>query len=207
MLRFWLPPVLLLSTLFALFISVVNARPYNNPDLRIFLQEAQSCEIPCWEGIQPGVTSVSEIQLLLENHAWVREITFTPTTEPDSGFVTWTWDQPPASLIDTTRQGEAGINDGIVSWLQIPTAVSFGDVWLTMGPPSLGRTVVMRRPTHFVRHYAAYDAVSVQVRYTIPCAWSPGDLWQTQVSLWLGVPQSVTQLPDYARPPRRGCAA
>ena len=207
MLRFWLPPVLALSILFALFISAVNARPYDNPDLRTFLQATHTCEIPCWEGIQPGMTSVSEIQLALEHHEWVREVTFMPTTDPDSGFITWTWNHPPASVIDSTRQGEAGIADGVVIWVQIPTAVGFGDVWLTMGPPPLGRTIAVRRPTYLVRHYAAYDEVSVQLRYTIPCAWSPGDLWQTQVSLWLGVPQSVVQLPDYVPPPRRGCQA
>lgn len=205
MLRFWLTPVLALSLLFTLFIGAVNARPYDNPDLRALLQAVQNCAPPCWEGIRPGVTGLSEIQIVLENHASVRELTFTPTTDPESGFITWQWRDLLTGIIDPTRQGEAGVSSGVVTWLQIPTAAAFGDVWLTMGPPSLGRTTAIHRPTRFVSHSAAYASLAVQVRYTIPCAWSPGDLWQTRVHLWLGMPDSIVQMPDYTPPPRQGC--
>jgi hypothetical protein len=206
MLRFWLTPVLALSLLFAITISAVNARPYDNPDLRAFLQAAHECTLPCWGGIRPGVTGLSEIQIVLGNHEWVREVTFTPTTGPDTGFMTWRWRDPVTGVIDATQQGEAGISDGVVTWLQIPTVMAFGDVWLTMGPPQRGRTIAGRRPAYMIRHYAAYADQGVQVRYAIPCAWNPDHLWRTRVNLWLGI-RSVVQMPDYVRPPHSGCRA
>lgn len=204
MLRFWLPPVVILSLLFALCIGAVNARPYDNSDLRMFLQAVHGCDLPCWEGIRPGVTGLSEMQLLLMNHAAVRDVVFTPTTDPDSGFITWQWRDLRMGVIDTDRQGEAGITDGVVIWVQLPTVAAFGDVWLTLGPPHWGRTIAGRRPARIVRHYAAYTDEGVQVRYAIPCGWNPDDLWQTRVSLWLGM-RTVVQLPDYVRPPHNGC--
>ncbi len=204
MLRACLFPVFMLSVLFSATISLVNARPYANPALNTFLTAPTACITPCWAGIRPGVTGLSTLQNRLEDHAWVGEVTFTATTDPDSGFMVWMWRNAPESIIDTSREGAAGVHEGVVTWLQIPTAFAFGDVWLAQGEPQSGLTLALRRPARFVRHYAAYGNEMIQVRYMIPCAWSPTDRWQTRVDLWLGMGSPVP-MPAYDRPARTGC--
>lgn len=204
MLRFCLLPALVFSVLFSASVHLVNARPYTNAALVNFLAAPTTCVTPCWFGIRPGITGLSTLKNQLEGHDWIGEISFTATTDPDSGFVVWDWRDAPAGLIDTSRQGTAGVHEGLVTWLQIPTMFAFGDIWLTNGPPISGLTIAIRRPARFVRHYAAYDSDLIQVRYTIPCAWSPADRWQTRVDLWLGMGSPVP-MPAYHRPARHDC--
>lgn len=50
------------------------------------------CHLPCWEGITPGQTTVSETLTLLENSSFITHTRIKVSKlEPDVGYVFWDW--------------------------------------------------------------------------------------------------------------------
>lgn len=205
MLRFWMLPGLALSLLFSVTIGLVNARPYQNANLHRVVDTLFTCSPLCWQNIRPGVTHISEIQFMLSRHAWVEDVSYTPNASQDNGLLTWTWRNVADTFINPAREGQASVRDGLVQWVRIPTRFAFGDFWLTLGQPQTGQTLSVFQPARYVHHYVAYDASGWQVRYGMPCAWGPDDLWRTRVDIWLGGAGSVP-MPDYQHPSRAECA-
>lgn len=162
MLRFWWPPIVALVIFFSALIALLNFQPYRNHALQEFLALSGDCAAPCWWGIRPSVTDLSQMMAILEGHEWVAEVDFAASNTPDSGFLTWDWRAPPPDVIDSARSGTAGIHRGIVTWLQIPTAFALGDVWLTVGQPNRSVTVAARAGRDQVRHHLSYTDEAVQ---------------------------------------------
>ncbi len=50
------------------------------------------CHLPCWEGITPGQTTISETLTLLENNPFITHARIEVSKlEPDVGYVFWDW--------------------------------------------------------------------------------------------------------------------
>jgi hypothetical protein len=204
MFRFWLPPILALMSVFSAFTVLLTWQPYHNPALQDLLPPPAQCTAPCWGGIRPGVTTVSEATDLLRQHDWVAEVEFTATTPPGGGTLVWHWKPAAAPIVDRTRPGTAGILRGRVSWMQIPTTLALGDMWLARGTPATAVTLASMPSHNRVHHYVMYHEQSVQWRSIIGCPWRTQTFWRARVELWLGV-SSPHETPTYHRPTRAAC--
>lgn len=69
LLRFACVTIILLSGI----MLVIHAQPYDDHELRALLMP-EGCEMPCFMGIRPGVTTVDEAVKILENSGWVNPI-------------------------------------------------------------------------------------------------------------------------------------
>lgn len=108
--------------IFALSISMIRARPYDD-GLRVSLNlPAVDCPMPCWWGIYPGMTSQAAVEIL-RHHPWVDRIW-------GISFVRWTWSGQQPAWIDASRPGAVSSHYGAVNQISIPTKLSMGDFWL-----------------------------------------------------------------------------
>jgi hypothetical protein len=118
-----------MSLVFSAVALLIQMQPHDNPDLRGFLL-SQSCEMPCFMGIQPGVTTVEEAVKLLQTSSWVERVKGDPTTLGISA-ITWTWSENKPAFI---RAGSTGLllshmddnQRNIIDKVQIDTTVPVG---------------------------------------------------------------------------------
>ena len=204
MVRFWLPFALILMITFSVFMTLLSWRPYDNSAFGNLLPMPADCPAPCWGGIRPGVTDSGGAIDLLQQHDWVAEIDIKPSTPPDGGQLIWYWAKPVAPMIDETRPGVAGIHRGIVTWIQIPTTLALGDLWLAQGEPTMAVTRESVPSHNLVRHYMMYGEQSVQWRSAITCPWRLQNFWLARLDLWLGT-ASMVEMPPYRRPTHTTC--
>lgn len=185
-------------------IFLIGFIPYDNSTIQAFFQPAAECSTPCWEDIRPGVTTIEEMIRILEERGWVRDRQFNYSMEIDTGLLTWRWRNPPSPFIEENRIGIAWIQHNIVQWIDIPTRLTFGEVWLLYDLPIRGAiqpaSVVPRR----INHYASYHEHDwLQVRSTIFCPVRIYNFWQAQVNVLIGslpvVEMGSYRLPHWLR--------
>ena len=207
MLHFWWFPALLFNMLFTTLIGINGLRPYHNQTLENLLGSIESCETICWSGIRPGFTSLSALRQELSNHAWVGGQEYNASTPPNSGALVWTWNLPPDVPLDESRRGIAGLRVGIVTYIQLPTRLTYGEFWLARGQPLRGQTLGLGsgRSYNSLRHYVAYSAGDeFQVRIIVTCPFNAVSIWNAPVDIWLGM-QSDIPLSDYQFPSAAEC--
>jgi hypothetical protein len=113
---------LVLLIIFILSISMIRARPYDN-DLRTALNlPANDCEMPCWFGIRPGMTTEAAAEIL-RHHPWVDRMW-------GISLMRWTWNGQQPAWADTSRPGAVSSHYGTVTQISIPAHLSLGDFWL-----------------------------------------------------------------------------
>ncbi len=101
MTRLLIFPILVLILLFVTVIALIHIQTYDDYTIRTILLPAD-CDAPCFMGIRPGVTHLSDAYALLEANPWVGEI----TSHIDSGCCTialnWKWNgKQPTNLGST----------------------------------------------------------------------------------------------------------
>ena len=195
---------MMLMGAFSTLVMLLTRQPYDSTAVQAMLPAPITCEAPCWVGIQPGVTSLSGAMAVLQQHDWVTFVEYQPTTPPSGGRLVWQWTASASSVIDPTRPGVAGIHRELVSWIQIPTTLALGDVWLAKGDPVKAVTRAALPAHNRVRHYVMYDEQAVQWRSMIDCPWQLQRFWHASVDLWVGV-SSIIEMPTYQRPARTAC--
>jgi hypothetical protein len=121
---------LLVTALFAGMIGLIHAQPYEDHDLRAFLQP-EGCAAPCFMDIRPGATRADAAYLILEHHPWVSEI----HAYADFGVIAWTWSGRQPDWIDASKTGTLSITRGMVYSMQVYSKIPFGDIWLMYGNP------------------------------------------------------------------------
>jgi len=184
-------------------ILVICFAPHDDRIISDFLRPSADCLMPCWEGIRPGITTAAEMIRILEENGWVRDRQFNYSMEIDTGLLTWRWRTPPSPLIEERRIGLAWIQRNIVQWIDLPTRLRFGDVWLFFDRPLRGAiqsaSVLPRR----INHYASYDESDLlQVRSTVFCPLRARDFWQAQVNVLIGalpiIKMEIYRLPRWS---------
>jgi hypothetical protein len=140
-----LRPALGFTALFALFVLLIRAQPYDDSDLRSLLTPPEDCLAPCFLGIRPGVTDAEDALILLESHPWVAHVEGAQAGTRRNALVApgytapvvhWTWsDQRPAWLT-LGRNGELWLADGKVRASGVAASFRLGDLRLTFGPPA-----------------------------------------------------------------------
>jgi len=52
---------------------LIRTQPFDDHDVRVVMMP-NDCEMPCFIGIQPGVTTYRQAMVILESHFWVSEL-------------------------------------------------------------------------------------------------------------------------------------
>ena len=195
---------MLLMGTFGPAVMLLTQKPYDSAALRAMLPAPIECAAPCWADIQPGTTSLGRAIDILQQIDGVTDVEFQPTTPPSGGTLVWQWTAAASPVIDPTRPGIAGIHREMVSWIQIPTTLALGDVWLAKGDPVKAVTRAALPSHNWIRHYVMYDEQAVQWRSVIGCPWRLQRFWHAPVDLWVGV-SSAIEMPSYHRPTRTAC--
>ncbi|MBA3869060.1 MAG: hypothetical protein H0X30_07895 [Anaerolineae bacterium] len=140
-LRLIIIPFLMISAA----LIVIQARPYDDHALREFLLP-EGCPAPCFMGIRPGVTTMTEAERLLNESQWVGKITFANST-----YIAWTWSGEQPTWINQTPKGTLSGADNTVTALQVGSRIRFGDMQLDMG-----RTGILEQWAYQTGRYATY---------------------------------------------------
>ncbi|MFN8565471.1 MAG: hypothetical protein U0703_28445 [Anaerolineae bacterium] len=191
--------VLVLLALFAGALAALHAQPYDDTDLRAFLDSG--CAAPCFAGIQPGVTDIAAAQMILRDHPWVGGLRFSRGMALDSGMMSWSWSGAQPDFIDPTVDGKLWLQAGRVEWVEVATRFAFGDLWLLRTPQS-GRISPQSVEPRQVSHLVDYDRL--EARSQVLCPLLPDGFWRARlVFRVLGAqpPESV----GYQLPRWRGC--
>lgn len=172
---------LVMTLLSALLLTAVRAREYT-PEI-IWL--AEGCALPCWRGIQPGITRSETALTRLYEMADVRDVTVTLTSVSIDGgtsYVNWRWRGSQEDI-----GGLFIIDQGRVREIFLNTPLRMGDLWLGLGTPTGGTVDYLFSMNGRVEviDTAAYPAHGLSAIAYVGCPMRLPRLWTSQVYIWL----------------------
>jgi hypothetical protein len=210
---------LILVAAFAAAVTLLRVLSYSSSDLHAIITPPENCAMPCWNGIQPGVTTVDEAVQILQADPTVSDYQVTP------GKLSWWWNGDQPAAFDTSgrafhgRMEYATVNgaDRITS-IVLDTTIPLGNVQLTLGSPDAitlhtiqPQDASQRAGIVYVAHYDALSVFTV-----LDCPMNVDDFWGSQAYVTFGTPAlifegetfEVNSLPDwFFRDQALGCAA
>jgi hypothetical protein len=209
---------LALTILFTAVLTLTHAQPYQNDDLRALIAPSANCAMPCWNHIQPGLTTADEAVALLRADPFVADYRVSP------GQISWWWNGEQAALLDMSGRAFHGrIETALVNGQErvtsvvLDTTVLMGDVQLTLGDPE-SVTLYTVQPREAAQragivYVANYHDLSV---FTIlDCPMNVADFWHAPGYIAIGKPNltfdeqtyQYDALPDwFFRDQTPGCA-
>lgn len=155
------------------------------------LTPPNNCSMPCWHGIQPGSTTVSEATDTLQ------QLTFVDEVRVVSGMISWWWtDSRPSVYEQTGRAFDGRIETAMlngeerVTSIVLQTTLTLGQMELALGDPD-SRTLHTVHPNNDrqadgVVHVAHYG--SVNVFNILTCPMDVVDFWNSPVYVAFGTP-------------------
>lgn len=134
MLTRWLLRLLFMPTLlFVATISLIRAQPYDDAEMREFLLPPEGCDVPCWQGIRPGVTTVDEALGILNSLEWFGEIHDKSLGE---NVIYAYWNEPrPSFAFDSGIATDISDTEDIVININIHLNAPVARVRLALGTP------------------------------------------------------------------------
>ncbi len=181
MFRIAIVTAVVMTLLTALLLTAVRARDYAPPTVWL----ADGCALPCWRGIQPGVTRGETALARLYAMADVRDVAVTLTSASlDSGtsYVNWRW---------RGSRDEIGglfiLDQGRVREIFLNTPLRMGDLWLGLGTPAGGTVDYLFGINGGVEviDTAAYPAYGLSAIAYVGCPIRLPRLWTSTVYIWL----------------------
>jgi hypothetical protein len=214
MVRQWIVTGGVLAAAFVLMISAIRARPFDDHPLSSVL-DSPGCEAissdsehPCWMGIVIGRTPYEVALDTLNEHPWVDTLYTGP------GLISWSWSGLQPAAINAMQNGLLSVTgNGVARQMRLLTTITFGDIWLTYGPPDHSLLV---RPLSRSSSYQIgfYDSAFMQAITDVGCPAQPQVFWFSQAligrgELWSteninGVTFDIYELPNWWRR-LRGC--
>lgn len=144
--RFLLRLSLISVPVLALPMLLIRAQPYDDSQLRAFLTPPESCPVPCFLGIRPGVTTVEAAVTMLQAHEWIQEVFIESYGIVKPRQIGWHWSRVAPAIVQgdgLRRGGRLGVDgQGIVEYMQFRTQVKLGDALLRWGAPDQYTTLV-----------------------------------------------------------------
>ncbi len=137
MIRVLLPLAAGLMLAFAGLVGLIHTQPYDDRALREFVTPPEGCAMPCFMGIQPGITTVQDAVDKLWAHDWVDQVRETTGTS-GRRTVVWTWSGTQPALVKSDVRGFFIAYDNIVRDVRVPTRVPLHQVMLLYGPADWG---------------------------------------------------------------------
>jgi hypothetical protein len=134
-------PVLLLLGM--LPVLLIRAQPYH--DRAVHALVSDSCDMPCFLHVRPGVTTLSDAVGVVAGHEWVANgplgfpapirdaVQFGSVVPRMQVDLRWTDNLP--VWIDDTQNGILSVEDQRVLGLMISTHLSLGEIFLAFGEP------------------------------------------------------------------------
>lgn len=167
-LRFALLPLLFIMAV----MLAVRAQPYDDHNLRPLLTP-DGCPAPCFMGIRPGVTTVSEMQRILRASGWMSEIRMAPYAR----WIGVIWNERAPAWFSNDNGGVGllvAVSRRTVEEVHITTNLPLAQVQLLLGKPSLRYVNVFRgmggsRYTPVLNYAAAYPARAMLVAVSQLC--------------------------------------
>ncbi len=153
-------------------------------ELRAFLL-SDGCNAPCWQGIQPGITTVDEAVALLQAHPWVSSAGAGGT--PADTRVYWRWNEQAPAFAGTITalypESYLYARNGIIRYIRLTTRIPYGNIRLVMGAPETG-SFQPSTPSSFNRlyfHTAGYFGGRVAFDTNLICPATPPGFWNDPV--------------------------
>lgn len=185
---------LALTGIFAAALALTHALPYNGNDLQALITPPANCAMPCWNGVQPGVTSVNAAVAILQADPTVADVLVSP------GKVSWWWNGEQSTLLDATGRAfhgrmEYALVNGqeTITSIVLDTNALMGDVRLTLGEPDALTLYTVGSEDESLRsgivHVANYG--DLYVFNTLDCPMNVSDFWASPSYIAFGAPNLV----------------
>ncbi|MFO7320773.1 MAG: hypothetical protein DIU68_003510 [Chloroflexota bacterium] len=174
MLRFAVPVVCGVVSLFSATVLLIRAQPLRENAAHAILQTDAGCEEPCWQGILPGETTLENALAMLRAHPWTDEPGFFARIDA----VGWTWTGVEPHYIDPRRRSILTVrSDGVVDGVILNTRVPLGDFILWLGQPD----VLWVFPNQ--DYIAVYQSQRLELRVHLRCPAFAADFWHAPVEV------------------------
>ena len=154
-----------LTALFALALAALHFQPNNNPASAYF----RDCSMPCWEGVQPGVTSVADALTRINAAVGLdahKEDCFDP---PSEACIRYRWASANGGRLSTEM--EVGYDEigAVIAW---QPDFRLGDVLLALAdqqlrPYGVSQNAVQRNQ-FITRLYFADSQISLNAQTSCP---------------------------------------
>lgn len=185
MMRFMLRGGLLLTLAVMIPIGLIRAQPYDDAGLGALLLPPPDCSQPCWQGIQPNVTTASDAFTRMQQIGPIRELDRKLDTA--LGQIYWRWQQPSGYLNpDRNELAHIWIENNIVRNIYLPGFRSFAEVMLVLGQPD---QVYIFRDNFIGGRQMVYLAVYPQEFYVASpysCATHVAELLHSIPTIYIG---------------------
>lgn len=174
---------------------LIQARPYDNPELRHLLAD-KDCAPPCFLGIRPGITSGTDALGILRTHPWIGEIQELWNSDKTEANVDWRWSRSAPAVFQLATFQEGGllkVEDHVVRYISLVTLIQFGDVWLTWGKPDEYSWFTSHYTPGFptyVWHSSAYYQSRFLVGTRETCPYYPG-FWHRSILVYYDTTPSI----------------
>ncbi len=175
----------------------------DDADLRAFLVPPEGCAIPCWQGIQPGVTTQAQAIAILEVHPWVKRVS---AGQPASSTrIYWQWNDDTPDFANDRAVGVPtsylAVQDGIIRYIRLSTHLSYGAVRSLLGVPGSG-TFIISNPNSaksVYKHTAGYFGGLLVFDTEVACPVSLSAFWNAPVIMTYsdGSYPSLLTMPAY----------
>ena len=134
-------------------------------------------------GIRPGITTVEQAQTILGAHPWVGGVDFYLN---EMLVVPWTGIQP--GFVGTATAGHITYSPerGDIYQIWVPTTLTMGDLYLSMGEPS----GIAFFAADLSNPFAAVVEIEYHAHFLIlimdtPCPLNPDNFWKSQLTIFV----------------------
>jgi hypothetical protein len=175
----------MLLLLLTLAVSLTRAQPYDDSMLRAMLTTSDTCTLPCWQGIEPGVTNLHDALIALERSQWVGEVTRGSLTNRH----TWWWNRNlpgwgrrvPQYLYTSIHNS----GDEIADRISMSSVAELWQLWLIFGvPDTVSFDSIGDGKFLFV---SIYEQLQVQIETEIDCTTHTlRGIWHGESALMIG---------------------
>ncbi|NDJ61358.1 MAG: hypothetical protein GYB67_09545 [Chloroflexi bacterium] len=168
--------------------GLIRLQPARSALEELFADSA-NCAALCVLGLEPGVTTLGDLDAALRVHPWVADVRYNRAPATDSGLISWAWSGAQPAVIDARRQGLASIQDGVLAWVELPTTIAIGELWL-LAPPSTTRASIaqIQGRRHAIVSGRHFDG-ALSAGVTVPCPVRSAMFWRAAIRMWVIVPE------------------
>ncbi len=151
--RLYLQLIALPLVLFATVMLLIRVQPYDSADLHAVLIPAD-CQMPCFMGIRPGVTTDAEAVKRLQASGWAQSIT--RLTNSDYDLIQWGWNGKQPAWIDPQISPSLKTEKRVVMSISVNTRAALGDLELSFGRASQNIALLTDTGSGAWLQYVAY---------------------------------------------------
>jgi hypothetical protein len=198
MTRMWWRTAILCWIFVGALLLLIQGTAWDGQDLVAALSSAD-CSVPCFMGIQPGVTTGSVAYERLQTHAWIMDVDEVLSTaetldQSREALFIWRWNGREPSVLRTPflDAGEIDVQTGVVRSIKLRTVIPLGAVWLTFGKPGYGFTRLSKNYLgRLANQVAYYPERGIVAQTLIEYPPTADDFWNAPVDLFLtgGTPE------------------